>query len=665
MATSARHTGAGGRSQTPSFSVKHMDRSADPAKDFYRYACGHWLDTNEIPADRARWGGFSELVDHNVKLLKAILDDSVTSRGRPGSAKRKIGDFYESAMDIKRRNELGLRPVAKELRRIGAITTPSSLAAEVANLHDQGIPVLFDAFVAPDDKNSAVYAFHLFQGGLSLPDRDYYLKARFAPLRRAYLKHLSRMFVILGETRQAAEAAAVQVMRTETALAKASKTRTALRDPHKNYHKFTTEELARRAPGFPWKAYLSERGLAKVAYVIVGQPEFFDAMSRLVRKMPKEDQKVYLRWHTLHWNAPLLDRKAEGEDFNFFKRSLVGQQKLEPSWKRAAMVIDYSIGEALGQLFVERHFTPEARAKMMELVQDLKRVFRDKLETIPWMTEKTRQRALAKLDRFNTKIGYPDKFRDYSSVRIRRDDYLGNVRRAATFEIRRKIAQVGGPIDRSEWGMTPPTVNAYYSPNLNEIVFPAGILQPPFFDFKMDDAVNLGGIGVVIGHEITHGYDDQGRKYDYDGNLRDWWTKKDTKEFEGRAKKIADEYSEFEPLPGMHVNGMLTRGENIADLGGVRLAHEALKRRLDDGRASGAKIDGLTPEQRLFISYGQIWRGKAREEEQKRLLTIDPHSPVRFRVIGPLVNVPEFWNAFKISKGSAMRRPEKKRVEIW
>ena len=659
----------------PRFSTRYIDRSADPAKDFYRYACGVWCDSNPVPADKTRWSGFDELQELNFRHLRQVLEDAAgTSNTTASPVKRMVGDFFTSAMDRQRRDLLRFRPLSSDLHALARGSSKTSFAKLLASFHDWGVPALFDSRVSPDDKNSSVYALRLYQGGLTLPDRDYYLRRRFSSEREAYLSHIVRMFVMLGEKHSAAEVASDSVMRIETFLARASKTRTALRDPLKNYHKSTIDALVRRHRSFPWKLYFSHRQLLTVPYVVVGQPRFFDAVDILLRKTPGREAKAYLRWHLLHWSAPYLHKEAEDEDFDFFRRKLMGQKQPEPEWKRAALVIDGirgnygvegGIGEALGQLYVERYFPPEAKAKMVDLVEDLKAVFRDRLKKVRWMTEETRRRALAKFDRFTTMIGHPEKFRDYSPVKVRRDDYYGNARRAAAFEVRRKTAQIGRPVNKSEWLMTPPTVNAYFHPSFNEIVFPAGILQPPFFDFTMDDAVNLGGIGTVIGHEMTHGYDDRGRKYDADGILHDWWSESDAKEFGARAKKIADEYSEFEPLPGMRVNGMLTRGENIADLGGVSIAYEALKRRLEDGRTSRDMIDGFTPEQRFFLACGHNWRNNVREEELRRRLTIDPHSPGRFRVIGPLVNLPEFWEAFKIPQGSAMRRSEERRVEIW
>jgi len=648
----------------PPFSVEKMDLAADASKDFYRYACGAWLDSNPVPADKSSWSIWDELQDRNSILLKEILEETVEGSAESGPAKQ-VGDFFASAIDRKHRDAMGFRPISSDLDHITRISSKESFARVLADIHQAGMPAFFRPLVAPDDKDSSVNALWLYQGGLALPDRDYYLKSRFASDREAYLSHIERMLCMLGESSAASQADVKAIMKIETILAKASRSSTAMRDPHRNYHRYSVEKLARRNPSFPWKLYFAQRGLSKIPWFVVGQPEFFDAIDDLVRSAPLKELKAYLRWQVLHWSAPYLHRKSDDEDFDFFHRRLLGQERPEQDWKRATTAVDQGLGEALGKLYVDRHFPPEAREKMVDLVRDLKSVFRDRLRTVPWMSEKTRELALVKFDRFTTKIGHPDVFRDYSSVRIRRDDYYGNVRRAAAFEARRKSAQIVKPVDRKEWHMTPPTVNAYFQPNFNEIVFPAGILQPPFFDLNMDDPVNLGAIGAVIGHEITHGYDDQGRKYDAEGRLRNWWSKADAKKFEERAKKMAREYSEFEALPGMKVNGLLTKGENIADLGGVSIAYEALQRRLMDGRTQRETIDGFSPEQRFFISFAQVWKTNIREGELRRLLTVDPHSPGRFRANGPLANMPEFWAAFNIPAGSSMRRPEKLRVKIW
>jgi putative endopeptidase len=650
----------------PRFSVSYMERSVDPGTDFYHYADGQWVKDNPVPPDKSRWASFTELAERNWYLIHGILSHAEADTAAPWhSPEREVGDFFASAMDTNRIEQLGFKPIATDLARIARIQTRKELFQTLAAFHDEGISGVFGSDVSPDEKDSSIYAFELGQGGLSLPDRDYYLKNSFAPIREKYVKHVTRMFELLGETPAQAQADAKTVLSLETDLAKASRTRVQLRDPDKNYNKLSRADLLARDPAIPWKTYLLDRGLENLPYAVVGQPEFFDAVNKLLNQRPLSDWKVYLRWHVLHGSAPYLQRAVADENFAFFGQVLSGQPQQEPRWKRAAHVIDGSIGEALGELYVRKYFPPEAKARMNELVDNLRAVFRDHLKQVRWMTEATRVKALAKFAHFTQKIGYPDKFRDYSSVAIRRDDYLGNVRRAAAFEVHRNVVRIGKAVDRSEWQMTPETVNAYFNPVQNEIVFPAGILQPPFFDMTMDDAVNYGGIGVVIGHEITHGYDDEGRKYDADGNLNDWWTDSDAKAFEARAQKVVDEYDAFEPLPGLHVNGKLTLGENIADLGGVTIAYDALERALAKDPSKRKKINGLTPEQRFFISFAQIWRTTIRPAEARRLLTIDPHSPGQFRAIGPLVNLPAFYKAFAIKPGEPMWRSPDKRAQIW
>lgn len=643
-----------------------MDRRTSPAVDFYRFAAGRWLDTHPVPEDKTRWSGFDELLERNFYQLRGILEEAARARGgAPTHPRRQVGDYYTAALDLPLRAKKGYRPIEANLKAIQSAGSAPALLSLLARFHRMGTPGLFVTHVAPDEKNSSVYAFYLYQGGLSLPDRDYYLLDRFQELRTAYVGHMGRALGLAGESPRRAQSTSKSVLEIETALARASRSRTDLRDAERNYNRFTVTELARRYPRLHWKEYLRARGVRSVSYVVVGQPEYFDALAELLASASLPEWKAYFRWHLIHDSAYHLHPALEDENFDFFHRKLLGQQKPEPDWKRAAIQVDRALGEALGHIYVERHFPPEARTRMRELVQNLTEVFHDRLETVPWMSPETRALALAKFSRFTTKIGHPEKFRDYRKLRVSRTDPLGNLRRARAFEVQRKVAQLGGPIDRTEWLMTPPTVNAYFEPTMNEIVFPAGILQPPFFDVEMDDAVNFGGIGVVIGHEITHGYDDQGRKYDADGNLKDWWTPADAEEFKRRSQRIVEQYSLFEPLPGEPIKGELTMGENIADVGGVSIAYEALQRRLASGTTSDAPIDGFTPEQRFFLSFGQIWRGSVREEEQRRRLAIDPHSPGRFRVIGALANTPEFWKAFNIPPGSPMRQDENRRVAIW
>ena len=653
--------------RVPAFSVTYMDRTVNPGSNFYQFANGQWLKNNPVPADKSRWAAFTELAERNWYLIHEILEDAgqASSALSPQSPRRQVGDFYGSAMDTNRIEALGLQPIAGDLERINRIQTKRDLFALLADFHQSGIGGFFGTGFGADEKDSSIYAVELGQGGLSLPDRDYYLKDSFADKLQQYRTHVQKMFTLLGEKPVAAEADAATVVILETELAKVSRSRVDLRDPNKNYNKFTGNELAAKTPALLWEVYFSGRSLASPAYEIVGQPEFFAALNQMVATRPLADWQVYLRWHLLHGSAAFLPAAFEEENFKFFGKALSGQPEQEPRWKRAAHIIDGCLGEALGQLYVEKYFPPAAKARMNELVENLKSVFHDRLQAVPWMTAATRSKALAKFTRFTQKIGCPDTFRDYSKVTIVRDDLLGNIRRAAVFESRREIARVGQAVDRTEWHMTPETVNAYFNPQQNEIVFPAGILQPPFFDVTLDDAVNYGGIGVVIGHEITHGYDDQGRKHDADGNLNDWWTEADAKEFEARAKLVEEEYNAFEPLPGLHVNGKLTLGENLADLGGVNVAYEALQRVLAKDPAKRKPVDGLTPEERFFISFAQVWRTNVRPAEAQRLVTVDPHSPGQFRAYGPLLNVPAFYDTFHIAPGSPMWRAPGQRAKVW
>ena len=663
LAGAAKSTG---EPKIPAFSVGYMDRTVSPATNFYLYANGTWVKNNPIPADKSRWGSFVELYELNAFRIHQILEDAAANEdAAPGTPLREVGDFYASAMNTNAIEALQFKPIEGDLQRVADLQSPAALLALIADFHQHGRGTLFTSGVGPDDKDSSTYVFQLGQGGLSLPDRDYYLKPAFATQRTAYLAHVLKMFILLGEPAAQASKDAATVLALETDIAKASRSRVDLRDPDKNYNKITVTDLAARNPGLGWPDYLKGRGVPGVTSVIVGQPEFFDALEKQLKDHTLDEWKTYLRWHILHGAATALHHEVEVENFNFFGHVLSGQPEQEPRWKRAYRAVDGTVGEALGQLYVEQYFPLAARNRMAELVENLKVVYHDHLARLDWMTDATRAKALAKFARFTTKIGCPDKFRDYSSIRIDRDDYFGNLLRAAQFEENRQTARVGKPVDKTEWHMTPPTINAYFNPLQNEIVFPAGILQPPFFDVTMDDAVNYGAIGVVIGHEITHGYDDEGRKYDADGNLNGWWTDADAKQFEDRAQKIVDEYNAFEPLPGLHVNGKLTLGENIADLGGISIAYDALERTLAKHPAQRKLIDGFTPEQRFFLSFAQVWRTNAREAEVRRLVTVDPHSPVQFRSVGPIQNYQEFYDAFGIKTGAPMWRAPELRAQIW
>jgi len=650
----------------PRFSMSYVDRSVDPKTNFYQYATGAWRKNNPVPSDKSRWAGFDELQERNWWLIRGILISAAAeTNASAGSPLRQVGDFYAAAMETNRIERLGFAPLDPEWERLKAVKDPESAMALLADWHLRGIGAGFGMGVQADAKNSSVYALHLMQGGLGLPDRDYYLAEGFARQREQYRQHIAAQLRLLGDGQSEAKDAAEAILALETRLAKACRTRTELRDREKNYHKLTRAELDQLTPRLPWGAYFQAAGIASPATIIVGQPEFFKELDLMVSEVEEAHWLAYLRWHLVSSLAEHLHAAPANEAFAFYGTVLRGQPQQEPRWQRSAKSIDGALGEALGRLYVEKHFPPAASTRMSEMVANLRVVFRERLAKLEWMGEATRRQALQKFDHFTEKVGHPKSFRDYSGLEIRRDDHLGNVLRANAFESRRDLARVGKPVDRAEWHMTPQTVNAYFSPALNEIVFPAGILQPPFFDLETDDAVNYGAIGVVIGHEITHGYDDQGRKYDAEGNLRDWWTEADGQEFDRRAAKVIDQYSSYEALPGKRVNGRLTLGENIADLGGTSIAFEALQRALAKDPSRRRLIDGLTPEQRFFLSLSQLWRVNWREAELQRRLVVDPHSPGQFRGIGPHVNLPEFYQAWGITESSPQWRKPEDRAKIW
>ena len=639
-----------------------MDRTADPRKDFYRYASGKWISTHPLPPDKSRYGTFNEVDETNLLRLKAIAErcSRLSRSGKADPIAAQVGDFYRSAMDTRRIEGLKFRPIERMWGLAEGTKSVDDAVRVASELHRMSIDPFFGDYSGPDEKNSEVYAFYLQQGGLSLPDRDYYLSETFSKLRRQYREHIARMFALKGLPRSRAKDWADRVLRFETVLARASRTRTELRDSEKNYNRAETAGLGSEYPTLSIRKFLDSAGVPAVDYVVVRQPEFMKAADRLVRDSNPEDLRAYLCWCVLHTSAPYLHAAVVKENFDFFGRKLTGQKKPEPRWKRSVRMIDGLLGEALGKLFVDEHFPEEARKRAITLVDDLRSVFTRRLEGLPWMSGQTRQLALEKFRTFRVKIGHPSRFRDYSPVKVDPADLLGNVLRASGFEFERQARRVGRPVDKEEWQMSPPTVNAYFEPTMNEIVFPAGILQPPFFDHRADDAVNYGAIGVVIGHEITHGYDDQGRRYDAKGNLRDWWSSEDKKEFDRRAQSVVKAYSSVQVLPGLRANGELTLGENIADLGGVSLAHEALQRRLGSSKTPGKK-DGLTSEQRFFISYAQIWKQVMTVEEVKRRTTIDPHSLGKQRAEIPAMNHAAFDSAFPPRRGEQSRA----KVGVW
>jgi predicted metalloendopeptidase len=559
----------------------------------------------------------------------------------------------------------GIAPIQPEFSRLANIKTGADIQVAIAHLHRLRVNAGFFFSAEQDPKNSVMMISAGTQAGLGLPDRDYYFRddEKSRLLREQYVAHVARMLELAGDQQAAARTGAQAVMNIETALAKGSKTNVDLRDPVANYHKLSQVDLQKFTPHFDWKAYFTGLGLAQPGDVDIGQPEFFQAFDAVLRSMPVADWQAYLRWHLIHASAPYLNAAIVNENFDFYGRKLTGQQQLRDRWKRVLDIVDESIGEALGQLYVAECFPPESKARMLRLVDNLRAALRDRLQTIEWMDASTRAAALKKLDAFGVKIGYPDKWIDYSKLAVDRGPYILDVLRAGEFNFQRDLAKIGKPVDRGEWDMTPPTVNAYYNPNMNEIVFPAGILQPPFFDAKADDAVNYGGIGAVIGHEMTHGFDDEGRQFDPKGNLADWWTPESTARFKERTQAIIKQFNGYVAIDDLHVNGELTQGENIADLGGVKIAYAALQKALA-GQPRVA-IGGYTPEQRFFLSWATVWHENLRPETARLLVNTDPHSPAKFRVNGPLSNLQEFATAFEVPEGAPMRRPAGERVVIW
>jgi len=642
-----------------------FEKSVKPGENFFLYVNGTWVKNNPIPPEYSRWGAFPKLQDDNLKALREILDGLEKETGTLDADSQKLRDFYKTAMDEAQLEAAGAKPLAGALEAIAKINDRNQLITELAKHHLAGSPALFRFGVRPDDKQSSQYAVYLYQGGLGLPEKEYYLgKTKDSEkIRAKYLEHVATMLRLLGDSPQDAAHNAEVVMKIEARLAEASRSPVKLRDREANYNKKTLEKLAQLTPHVDWQLYLTTVGIDHLSDVVVGQPEFFEAVDKMVDSVPLDEWRTYLRWHTVDSMAPFLSRAFEEENFNFNSGVLRGIKKMQPRWKRATTVIDRMIGEALGRLYVAKHFTPAAKERMDELVKNLMVAYRERIENRDWMSPETKKQALAKLAAIMPKIGYPDKWRDYSTLEIKPDSYAENVMRAEAFETHYRLSKLGKPVDRMEWGMTPPTVNAYYNPSMNEIVFPAGILQPPFFNAEADDAVNYGAIGAVIGHEITHGFDDQGSRYDAEGNMKNWWTSDDRKKFTALADKVVKEYNDCVALEDLHVNGRLTLGENLADLGGVAIAYAAYQKSLNGKPAP--VVDGFTGPQRFFIGFAQVWRGNIRDAEQRLRLRTDPHSPGKFRATVPLTNIEAFYEAFGVKPGDAMYRNPQDRVEVW
>lgn len=654
----------------PPFDIANMDTSVKPGDDFFMYANGGWIKRTQVPPEYSRWGSFNQLIEKNNDALHEVAEKAANTKIDPHTAPevQKVGDFYASGMDEKTIEQMQAKPLQDELARIDSMKDRKDVLKEIAHLHSMGVNALFGFGSGIDDKNSSMTIANAVQAGLGMPDRDYYTKpdADMKEKREKYVAHVTRMLTLSGEPAAKAAEDAKKIMALETKLAEASRTRVELRDPQKNYNKMPQADLQKLTPDWDWAEYFKEIKLEQPGAINVHQPDFFKAANDVFKSTSIDDWKTYLRWHLLNAAASELSKDFVNEDFEFKETTLRGTKQIKPRWKRVVTAEDAEIGEALGKLYVAEYFPPESKARVLELINNLKEALSDRIKTLEWMDEPTKQEALKKLAALTVKIGYPDKWRDYSLLKIDRGPYVLNTLRAENFEFNRDLKKINKPTDRTEWGMTPPTVNAYYNPVNNEIVFPAGILQPPFFNPAADDAINYGGIGAVIGHEMTHGFDDQGRQYDAVGNLRDWWSKESAEAYDKRRQAIVDQYSEYEPLPGLHVNGELTQGENIGDLGGVKIAYAAFQKALDKNPgARDQKIDGFTPEQRFFLGFAQIWRSVQRDEDLRLQVNTNPHSPARYRVNGPLSNLVEFQKAFDIPDASPMVRSGDKKVNIW
>ena len=641
-----------------------MDKSVHPQADFYRYMNGTWLKTFDIPADKSNYGSFEKLGDLSEKNLRTIIDEVGNAQNKTkGSAGQKVGDLYASFMDSAKVEQLGITPIERDLAAINALGSKADLIARAAALAKVGVPGPFFHFVHLDPKHTTQYIVKIYQGGLSLPDRDYYLKddAKFRDFRTKFVSHMERMFTLAGY-REAANKAR-QVMDIEMRIAEVHWSNVENRDRTKTYNKLALADLNVLTPAFDWKSYANEAGFGTQESLIVYQPSYIKGFGKLFATASLDDWKTYYTWRVLTSWAPYLSTPFVNEDFDFFGRTIQGIQQIRPRWKRGVSTVEDAMGELVGKIYVERYFKPEAKERMVVLVENLRKAYAERIEQLDWMSPETKQEALHKLAKFRAKIGYPEKWKDYSSLVIKKDQLLSNYHNAKLAEFQREISKLGKPIDREEWLMTPQTVNAYYNPNMNEIVFPAAILQPPFFNLEADEAVNYGAIGAVIGHEMTHGFDDQGRKSDGEGNLRNWWTPADEKKFQERSQILVNQFNNYSPIDTFRVNGELTLGENIADLGGLTIAYYAYQRSLAGNNAP--LIDSWTGEQRFFLGWAQIWRRKYRDEELRRRLLTDSHSPSQYRVIGPLVNMPEFYLAFNLAENDKMFLPPDQRVLIW
>lgn len=642
----------------------NMDLSVKPGDNFYLYANGNWIKNNPVPASKTRWGSFDALYQTSLDRLKLLLEDA-SKNASQDSLHQRVGDLYAAAMDSTALDKLGYAPIKPQLDSLNAITSYDEVLHEIETLRTQGIGgILFGFGVGQDDKNVNQYIPQLSQGGISLPDRDYYLKndARSTNIRTAYVKYITDMFKLVGDDDATAQKKAQEILNLETALAKAQMSRVEMRDPIKTYNKFSIADFDKLTPTLDWKAMLTQMKVPDADSILCNNPEFFKTTNSLLSAVPVDVWKAYLQWAVIKNAASYLSSDFVNRQFQF-SRVLSGQKQITPRWQRMSSLVDRNLGELLGQLYVQKYFNDAAKQRMLALVKNVQQTFADRINRLDWMSDSTKQQALMKLNAVVNKIGFPDKWETYPGVVINRNDLLGSLQSIDEWRYNDMVNRMGKPVDKTKWGMTPPTINAYYNPVNNEIVFPAGILQFPFFDANADDAINYGGAAAVIGHELTHGFDDEGRQYAADGNLKDWWTKTDAKNFTERADKVVAQYNAFTVNDSLHVNGNLTLGENLADLGGLNIAYEAFKK-TDEGK-SNKKIDGFTPDQRFFLSWAQVWRSNILSDYAAQLILVDPHSPGMYRCNGPVSNIDAWYNAFNVQPGDKMYKPESERIKVW
>ncbi|NLI63837.1 MAG: M13 family metallopeptidase [Bacteroidales bacterium] len=650
---------------TSGIHMENLDTSVLPGTSFYQYACGGWMKNNPLTDEYSRFGSFDLLAENNREQLHTLITELAKESNKTGSIAQKIGDLYNLAMNEAKLNAEGVQPIKKELKKLSQINDKKQIYTVLAEMQKIGIYPYFYLFVSADDMNSTMNIVQTYQGGLGMGERDFYIEDEesIKTIRSKYKEHVKKMFLLAEFSEDSANKSAEAVMDIETQLAQASRSRVSLRDPHANYNKFSLEVLKEDFSTFEWDDFLKGVGLSSTQEIIVGQPETLKKAFQLMDEKPLEDQIAYLQWNLINSAASYLSDDFVNQNFDFYGKTMSGTQELQPRWKRAVSSVNGALGEAVGQMYVEKHFPQAAKNRMLELVGNLQTALGERIQELEWMSEVTKEKALEKLATFHVKIGYPDKWKDYSSLAIKNDNYWENIKRANQWEHAEMIAKADNPVDPDEWFMNPQTVNAYYNPTTNEICFPAGILQYPFFDMNADDAFNYGAIGVVIGHEMTHGFDDQGRQYDKEGNLKDWWTEEDAVNFTKRAQVMIDFFNAIEVAPGVHANGEFTLGENIADHGGLQVSYQALKNATKDNPLKDK--DGFTPEQRFFLAYGNVWAGNIRSEEILRLTKIDPHSLGQWRVDGALPHIDAWYKAFNITEKDPMFIAPKDRVSIW